>query len=193
MTKNKLISGCIVLAAVTWPALAASEHYSIGAEQIAATVARMGVRIAPSQVTLLTDVVASTPHPALQVQFLQRSGADRFMVRMECESKEDCLPFIASVHVDQGEATQLAAVSSRLSVLKEPFSSSASGSRPESIVMRSGSPATLRLDGERVHIRIPVICLENGSTGQTIRATDKDRRRVYKAQVVADGVLQGRL
>ena len=68
-----------------------------------------------------------------------------------------------------------------------------SGSRPESIVIRSGSSATLLLDGGHVHIRIPVTCLENGSTGQTIRATDKDRRRVYKAQVVANGVLQGRL
>jgi len=193
MMRNKLIAGCIVVAALTWPALAASEHYPIGTGQIAATVARMGVRIAPSQVTLLTDVVANTPNPALQVQFLQRSGADRFLVRLECESKEDCLPFIASVHVDQGEATQLAAVSSRLSLLKEPFSSSVSGSRPETIVIRSGSSATLRLDGEHVHIRIPVICLENGSTGQTIRSTDKDHRQVYKAQVIADGVLQGKL
>lgn len=193
MTIDKLISGCIVFAVMTWPAMAASEHYPIGTEQIAATVARMGVQIAPSQVTLLTEVVASTPNPALQVQFLQRYGADRFMVRLECESKEDCLPFIASVHVGEGEATQLAAVSSRMSLLKEPFSSSVSGSRPESIVIRSGSSATLLLDGGHVHIRIPVTCLENGSTGQTIRATDKDRRRVYKAQVVANGVLQGRL
>ena len=193
MTQNRLIVSCIVLVALRWPALAAPGHYAISAEQIATTVAKMGVQIEPNQVTLLTDVVAARPTPALQVQFLERVGVDRFMVRLECENKEDCLPFIASVHVEEGEAIQLATISSRLSQFKEPFSGSVSLLKPESIVIRNGSSATLLLDGQHVHIRIPVTCLENGSAGQTIRATDKDHHRIYMAQVVADGLLQGRL
>ena len=37
------------------------------------------------------------------------------------------------------------------------------------------------------------ICLESGKTGQTIRATDKDRRVVYIAQVADEGLLKGHL
>jgi hypothetical protein len=53
MTQFRLIVLSIIFAFVPWPALAASGHYSISAEQIAATVGGMGVRIAPSQITLL--------------------------------------------------------------------------------------------------------------------------------------------
>jgi flagella basal body P-ring formation protein FlgA len=49
------------------------------------------------------------------------------------------------------------------------------------------------IDGGHVHIRIPVICLENGVPGQTIRATDKEHHRIYIAQVIEDGLLQARI
>jgi flagella basal body P-ring formation protein FlgA len=60
-------------------------------------------------------------------------------------------------------------------------------------VVKAGSPATLLLDGDHVHIRLSVICLQNGITGQTIRATSKDHTVVYTAEVVDGGVLKGRL
>jgi flagella basal body P-ring formation protein FlgA len=59
--------------------------------------------------------------------------------------------------------------------------------------VRAGSPATLLLEGAHVHISLSVVCLESGAVGQTIRASSPDHRQVYKAQVVRDGVLEGRL
>jgi hypothetical protein len=95
--------------------------------------------------------------------------------------------------MDQSGAAKMEDVAARLSILKTSYSNSAGQPRPKQIVIRNGSPAMLQLDGAHVHIRIPVICLESGAAGQTIRATDKDRRRTYAAQVVDNGLLQGRL
>jgi flagella basal body P-ring formation protein FlgA len=49
------------------------------------------------------------------------------------------------------------------------------------------------LDSERVHIRLSVICLENGAPGQMIRVTGKDHRLVFTAQVIDGSLLKGRL
>jgi hypothetical protein len=42
-------------------------------------------------------------------------------------------------------------------------------------------------------VGLSVICLQNGITGQTIRATSKDHTVVYTAEVVDGGLLKGRL
>jgi hypothetical protein len=193
MNRNRLIVGCIVFAAVTWPAMAASARYAISTDQVVTAVGKMGVRIDASQVTLLADVVATSPNSALQVRSVERLTSDRFITRLECAKSEDCLPFMASVLVDRNGATQLAAASSRLSILKgsSPESSSQPGTRQT--LVRGGSRAVLQLDGAHIHIRIPVICLQSGSEGQTVRATGPGHRQIYAAKVVGDGLLQGRL
>ncbi len=193
MIRYKPIVAGMVFVSLAWPALAASRHYSISTEQIAATVDKLGMQVTSNQVTLLTDVVAATPAPVLQVQSLERLGADRFLVRLDCETREDCLPFMVNVRVDEGSAAQIAAIVSQLSLLKGAIPGSAPRPQPESIVIRSGSKATLLLEGEHIHITIPVICLDSGAAGQKIRATDKEHRRIYTAQVIEDGLLQGRL
>ena len=119
MTRLNLILVCVVFAVVQWPALAAAGQYAISAEQVAASVNRMGVQIAPRQVTILADVVAATPSPVLQVRSLERLEADRFMARLECVNPGDCVPFIASIQVDQNGTIQLASISS----LTPPISS----------------------------------------------------------------------
>lgn len=193
MNRDRLIFGCIVFAAVTWPAMAAPARYAISTEQVASAVGKIGVRINPTQVTLLTDVVAASPSSALQVRSVEQLGSDWFMARLECANSDDCLPFMASVRVDREEATQLVAASSRLSLLKDSSSESTSRQRNKPILIRGGSHAILQLDGAHIHIRIPVICLQSGSEGQTVRATGTDHRQIYAARVVGDGLLQGRL
>jgi flagella basal body P-ring formation protein FlgA len=44
-----------------------------------------------------------------------------------------------------------------------------------------------------VHIRIAVVCLENGAPGQTIRVSSKDRRQTYTAKVIDEAVLRASL
>jgi hypothetical protein len=193
MTRLNLILACIVVAFVPQPVLATAASYSIGAEQIAIAIGRAGVRVSPSQITLLADVVATTPTPVLRVRSLERLNADRLMVRLQCANEEDCLPFMVSIQIDKNVPTRLASISSRESLQSGAISWPSQEPEPGSAVIRSGSPAMLQLEGPHIQIRIPVICLQNGAAGQTIRATDKDHRRIYAAQVVDAGILRGRL
>ncbi len=193
MTRFNLILACIIFAVVPRLVLASGGRYSISSEQVAVAIGRAGVRVSPSQITLLADAVATTPSPVLQVRFLQRLDADRFMVRLECMNSENCLPFMASIQVDKNDATQLASISSQEPLQSGVISGSSQQSDPGSVVIRSGSTAMLELEGPHILIRIPVICLQNGAAGQTIRATDKDHRRIYAAQVTDMGILRGRL
>lgn len=193
MKRIRLMVGCIVFASMTWPALAASVGYAISTEQVASAVSKIGVRVEPSQVTLLIDVSTASPNAALQVRSVERLGSDRFITRLECINSDDCRPFMASVQVNSDEAARLAVASNRLSILKDSSPESSSQPRTKPMVIRGGSHAMLQLDGGHVHIRIPVICLQSGSEGQTIRASSPDHRQIYAAKVVGDGLLQGRL
>lgn len=183
-----LLFGIVVGVAVS-AAQAVAAHYPITREQVATALSRFGTQIAPEQVTMLADVVASTNAPRLTVRSIESWGNGRMTARLECESSDQCLPFFVSLNMNPDSAAQaVAAVAQSAS----PATGS-SASSPKHLIVRSGTPATLLLDSERVHIRISVICLESGALGQTIRVTDRDRKMVFRAQVVDDGLLKGRL
>jgi len=105
---------------------------------------------------------------------------------MECKNQGECLPFFVGLRVNQGDATQASGGSSQAY-------STAPSLPSRAFVVRSGSPATLLLDSDRVHIRLSVICLQNGAPGQMIRVTGKDRKLVFTAQVIDGNLLKGRL
>jgi hypothetical protein len=187
MTRYKTILCSVAMIASTLPASAATGRFSISTNEIAAAVFKLGISVEPAEVTILSDVMSTRPTPPLDVRRVEHFGANEFMVRMECASSEDCLPFFARIHVEQNNVAQMSKLASGFS----PLNGSAASPQSGHTVIRSGSSAILSLDGEHVHIRIPVICLENGAAGQTVRATDKDHHRIFLAQVVEDGLLQG--
>ncbi len=177
-----------LLAAAAAPAALAAEHYPISAGLVAAAMGRAGMQVAPDQVVLLTEVVATIPAPVLKVSSVERLSNQRLLARVECEKSEECLPFFVSLGAaPKGNAQSPAGDPDLLSAGLTPTNAA------KTVVLRSGSPAKLLLDGNHVHISIPVICLESGSPGQTIRVTDKERRMVFTAQVVNGGILKGRL
>ena len=179
-----MASSWMLAAGAVSPAMAAPGHYPISAEQVAATMDRIGMRIAPDQVTLLTEVVATTSAPRLRVNSVEPWSDGRLRARLECESPEQCLPFFVGLRVN-GAQSEAAGALPELPVAAPRLA--------RAIAIRNGDEAILRLDSERVHIRLSVICLENGAQGQTIRVTTKDRKMTYRAQVVDGATLQGRL
>jgi hypothetical protein len=95
-------------------------------------------------------------------------------VRMNCANAE-CLPFFVAVQWGQNVPTPAA------------FAGAAS----KQIVLHAGSTATLILDNDHVHIKLPVICLESGAIGQTIRVASKDHKLTFSAQVGDPAALKG--
>jgi hypothetical protein len=171
--------------AAALPAAAAAGRYAVTAELIAAAVSSNGVAISPDQVTMLTGVFASVANPQLRVISIGRAGNQRTIARLECAATDQCLPFFVALRTDDNTNAALA-----VSIAPAPV---AVKTRTAQIAVRSGSTATLLLEGPHVQITLPVICMQNGSPGQTIRTTSPDRRQSYVAQVGADGTLKGRL
>jgi hypothetical protein len=180
MTRVRYISLVIGLAAVTFPAMAATARVAINPVQVAGAISNAGIKISPEQVTLLADVVANQADPTLVVESMERWGDNRMKVRMNCANSE-CLPFFVAVQWGQNEPRPAAFVN-RGTV-------GASASKP--IVLHAGSTATLILDSDHVHIKLPVICLESGTVGQTIRVSSLDHRQTFTAQVGVSAALKG--
>jgi len=160
----------------------------ITATQIAAAISAAGMAITAQQVTLLTDVTATTASPVLKVELIEPWGDHRMKVRLDCASSEQCVPFFVAVRSTPEPAAQAGAAA-----LNRPFAAAPTRIDPKSIVMHAGAPATLLLEGARVHIRLAVVCLENGAPGQTIRVASRDHRQTYMAKVVDEEVLRASL
>ena len=189
MTRYRLILFWMILAALTRPAYAASEHFAIRAESIAAAISDMGTQVLPEQVTFLTDVVAARSEPRLRVRSMEKSNDHRMTIRMECENSEECLPFYVGLRLSASNESLLAASVARI----QPRANLVNNGYSKTVTVRKGATATLLLDSDRVHIRFPVGCLENGVPGQKIRVTGVDRRQVYMAEVIDGTLLKGRL
>ena len=185
--KYRLAAVLAVSAAMALPAVAAP--IAITREQIAAAIGAAGMRVSPEQVTLLSDVVAATGAPALKVESVDKWDDHRTRVRLDCAKRTDCLPFVVLVsrNGDTPIPSTLRTVEqSSTAVVPTP-------SKSISYVVHSGSTAELHLEGSHVHIRLAVVCLENGAKGQTIRVASRDHKQTYKAEVMEDLTLRGTL
>jgi len=161
----------------------------ISAGEVVAAIRARGFSLAEDQVHVLAPIVAARPHPGLQlvsVEPWQKSGA---AMRLECRTRGECLPFY--VMVSWADAASAEATVSRAKALGlSKFSSSASAA---SFVVRSGQPVKLVMEGERIHIEVTVICLENGGLGDRIRAASPDHSTIYAAEVAGARLLKGRI
>jgi flagella basal body P-ring formation protein FlgA len=61
----------------------------------------------------------------------------------------------------------------------------------ESSTLRAGAHATLILEDERLHIRVPVICVSGGAPGDKIRVTTINRHQTFEAVILNADELRG--
>lgn len=186
---RKIVSAGWISICMVCSCWAAVGRYPITSMQVSQAIGNAGTPVSPGAVSLLSDVVASTPTPHLRVQSVERAAGDQLMVRISCETPEQCLPFMVSLRSTSETAARLAGLLSPASASAR----TATGVTRDQMAIRNGAQAVLLLDGKHVHIQIPVVTLENGAVGQRIRVTEKDRRQTYMAVVVNSGLLQGRL
>jgi hypothetical protein len=186
MTHRNFIPAMLLSLALAVPAWAAPASTAITAEQVAAAISSTGAQTTPAQVTLLSNVVATTPAPRLKVESIERWGDQKIKVRLNCIQADQCLPFFVAVQWSQAQAVppEFADPSSVASHRAMP------GSR---FVLHAGSPAILLLEGDHIHIQTPVICLESGAPGQTIHVASKDRKLTYTVQVIDGTAVKGNL
>ncbi len=138
-----------------------------------------GVSILPKQMEELSGMTAAEPNPPLKVLSIDMLDADSDRVLLRCEHPNTCLPFYVLVHWGQ-----LAA---------RPGQTHRKPAQPEqraaNLLVRSGRTVVLRLEGEYIHMTLPVLCLQNGGRGQQVRVISKDTKKRYVARVTGPGVV----
>jgi hypothetical protein len=187
MTRHNFISTLILPLALACPVAVMAAQNAITTEQVVAAMSTAGLNTSAKQVVLLTDVVASTNAPTLKVESMEHWGDRGMKVRLSCAKPEECLPFFVAIRGSQAQAVPPdVADHSSAAILRVKSDSN-------SFVVRAGSRETLLLDGDRVHIQLVVVCLENGAVGQNIRVASLDHKQTYTAEVSGNKVLRGRL
>lgn len=163
------------------------DHYAIGVSHVAQALSKRGVPIADNQVSLLANVTATSPQPALDVLSVEPFGdraQGRTLVKLVCHEPRMCLPFYAVVSAagvsGPGSAQTVGSPSAPLMALKPDAA----------IVIHAGARAMLIMDDERMHIRMVVVALENGVAGRTIRVASPDHKQFYQAQVIGANLLR---
>jgi len=178
----------------------------LGPSQIVSEMQNRQLPTRGVQVRLAAPVTAASPNPRLEIEAVTLLSAHEMRLRMACSDRSQCLPFFAiatypetmdpvTVAINPGRQPaggEQPAPSAKPVAGSSAASASASTADPaEKPILRSGSPATLDFDGDRVHVRIEVICLQSGAAGDKIRVTTRDHKQVYVAEIVAPTLLKG--
>jgi len=168
----------------------AQQRFPVTQQQVSHALLRRGVNVDVQQISLVASIVASKPDPELDIDSIQPFGDGRegqsiqSKVRVVCSKAGSCLPFYAIVTWPPGTSLSALASMDRAASFK---------SETPTISMRVGSNATLIVDTGQMRLRVPVISLQNGAIGSTIRVTSLDRKQTYNAVVVSPTLLTGSL
>jgi hypothetical protein len=189
---TKWIAGLLMTAMIlpVWGESQPQGRFALTAGQIADTLSGKGMQVADRQVSLLANVVASEPHPLLDVLSVEPLGdrwngqhaEQRSLVKLACHMPGMCLPFYAIVSWAGGTAGSAAGSSSIAgNVALKPRAT---------VTMRAGTHATLVMDDDRAHIQIAVVSLESGAVGHRIRVASPDHKQFYIGEVVSANLLK---
>jgi hypothetical protein len=189
MSRKVILSAVVLLLGMAQPGDAVADGIPIAPEQVAGVLRAAGMNVTPQQISLPAAVVATSRNPVLKVGGIEAWRDHQIRVRVECTHPAECLPFVIAV-LDSHDQQVIPTSAGALNAFEM---TAASHPAAAPLIVRAGSPANLLLVGEHIRIQLPVICLQSGRLGQTIRVTSKDRRQTFSAEVARPSALKGRL
>jgi hypothetical protein len=155
----------------------------ISRERIVGALHSSGIPVAAEQMEQLSQMTAAEPNPLLRVLSVDMMDGESDKVLLRCEHPNTCLPFYVLVHWGpSGER-----FGSRPGQSDE--NSAPYGSRSQNLLVRSGKIVKLVLDGNYIHMTLPVLCLQSGGRGQRVRVISKETKKRYVARVTGPGVV----
>ena len=184
-------------------------RYPVTSAQIVSAMQNREMSTSNVQVRLPGPITSLVADPALEIQSVSQINSHEMRLRVACLERTDCLPFFVVVTSADGQGSSSLPVKSAPQPVSTehsaPLVKSASEALPphevssksitsgEPPILRSGAPATLGFDGERLHVRVGVICLQSGAAGDKIRVTTRDHKQIYVAEIVDPTLLKGTL
>ena len=175
---------CVLLVAVLVPLAqgeSAAAKTQITTSQVAKAMEAAGWNVSAAQVKFLTQVRGNGADPALQVVQVSRWLKDSAKAKLRCRDRHVCLPFYVLIEGIKDI---------RSDVAKNAGQKATFDTAVQPPLMRQGEAATLIFANKELRITIPVICLQSGRRGQTIRVTSADRRRFFTGEIVGPGLLR---
>jgi hypothetical protein len=197
---------CMWMPAGIANAQAARSRYPLVPEEVVTAMRASQLQTRGAEVRLAAPVTAAVQDPALEIEAITPLSPRELRLRVACRNRSECLPFFAvATYTEDINPATLPLKSQRQHAESDrpapaagavseghPASASAGTAGPgETPILHSGSPATLDFDSERVHVRIEVICLQSGGTGDRIRVATRDHKQTYVAEIVAPTLLKG--
>lgn len=184
-------------------AASSSPAYAIRTEDAARAVLAVHPELAGDAVELPTRIETRTEAPILEAGSLERlavpstagaispgtaTGVSIGRIRIHCRTESACLPFYVWVHLPASDASTLQ--QGAPAGLPDHENVSPLASEP---VLRTGAHAFMVIDSGLLHLRIPVICLQSGAVGTSIRVAGPTHGRVYQVAIVDQSTVRGSL
>ena len=187
-------------------------RFPVTPAQVADAMGAAQLPSAGAEIRIAARISSAVADPLLQVQSMSLLSSHTAQLRIVCQNHFDCVPFYVSVvWPEESEDITVPAALSRtppqskrppVAVSATPNSPSLNdrpaaehtvgGPKPEP-TLRNGTQATLLMEDGRSHIRVKVVCLESGVTGDRVRVATTDRKRAYTAEVLTPTTLKGSL
>ena len=153
----------------------------LSTQQVARVVSLNAIQVSPSQIHFLSAVTSRHVDPALDLVSIGPWNQHTMKARLVCHDRSECLPFYVAVQVDTPSVREgWPKVLALQPQAKRPPPDCAGWSGSDAAAQRRQAP-----DHDTV------ICLENGEIGRNIRVTTRDRKQIYKAEVVSAILLKG--
>jgi hypothetical protein len=168
--------------------------YPIATESVVGAMGARGLTVDGVRVTLAAPVEASVENPVLDLAAVTPTGERSAQLLVTCRTRSQCPSFYASVKWDTRPAMgALAAPAGNFRQVSQPLQRRADSDSLSAVAVRAGARTELEIDGERVHIRLPVICLQSGVAGDRIHVSTIDRKQTFEAEVVDSSLMKARL
>jgi hypothetical protein len=185
--------------AISSSAQAVSNRFAIEASQVTRAMEVASLPVDGVDVKMAAPFTSSIANAQVKVESVSAIGAHAVRMRLSCIDRAQCLPFFAvATFSDAIDATKLHGVKTSQivgrqssTIANQADAKVKSAAANDTVSVRSGAPATLELDEDRIHIRLEVICLQGGAPGSRVRASSLDHKQIYVAQVVSPTLLKG--
>jgi len=167
-------------------AQSAGMTYRVNASQVVAAAAARGLSVLPDQVEFLSAVKSSQPEPALEIEHLQAANGKAMLARIRCHAAGECLPFLVVLHFSPSQNVQAMLVNQGAAEVQPRRTA-----KPQRAAwtIKSGQTAMFVFEGKSLRATIPVVCLQNGREGESIRVSSLDRKQILVGEIVGPGLL----
>jgi hypothetical protein len=182
----------VVLLTMTACAYGAPARFPVTSDQVIAAMRDRQLPVEGLRVTMPTSITASMENPSLEIQSMTLLTSHTAQLKVSCREHGVCLAFYVSATwpAQSSAVTMPPGLSHTVVQPGELKQERATRSEP---TLRAGSQALLSFEGDRLHIRLRVICEQSGLMGDKVRVTTPDHKQTYTAEIVSPTLLKGSL